>query len=160
ELYPIPGSLDEALSGYSAIIAKPIQRVGLLVEPGEIATWVKFKVSETISNVKRDPAQYALGFAPPPPADILPVDQGEILVFHGGGTATIDGIEITSVESGFPRFDDDNLYLLFLTFDPNNQQIARLEIGTRGVFKVDNEGKASPFNNVFPNHINKDLKSR
>jgi hypothetical protein len=160
ELYPVPESLDAALSRYSTIIAKPTQQVSLLVEDGVIATWTKFKVSETLSSVRSDPAAYRYGFAPTPPSDILPVNQDEILVFRTGGTTTIEGVEVTSVQPGLPKFDDNKTYMLFLTFDPNNQQVARVEVGPRGVFELDDNGKITPLPNIFPNHIGKDLKVR
>jgi len=160
ELYPVPESLDEALSTYSAIIAKPTQQVSLLVEHGVIATWTKFKVSETLSNVRSDPAAYRYSFAPAPPPDILPLNQDEILVFRSGGTATIDGVEVTSVQPWLPKFNDNKTYMLFLTFDPNNQQIARLIVGPRGVFELDDNGKITPLPNIFPNQIGIDLKVR
>ena len=159
ELYPVPESLDAALSRYTTIIAKPIQHVSLLVEDGVIATWTKFKVSETLSSVRSNPDLYKHGFAPTPPDDILPVNQDEILVFRTGGTTTIDGVEVTSVQPGLPKFDDNKTYMLFLTFDPNNQQIARVEVGPRGVFEIDDNDKITPLPNIFPNHIGKDLEA-
>ena len=51
------------------------------------------------------------------------LNQDEILSFRSGGTTTIDGVEVTSIRPGFPKFDDNKTYILFLTFDPNNQQI-------------------------------------
>lgn len=86
---------DQALEIYDLVIGEFLSSKSFATDDnGNIITWYKFKVHETISQAKRHVSKIDS-----PPAELLPLASDEILIWKTGGTVAIDGIEIEMRES-------------------------------------------------------------
>ena len=136
-------SLDESLSRFTAVIATRIQSRSFILVPHKIGTWYKFRIVEHPRNDK--PTCSTCSSPPNAPAELLPLKEGEFLLLRGSGTVEIDGIRVTSVESGYPRFIDGRNYLLLLDLD-SSSGVARNILGSNGAFYVLPNGNIKPLN--------------
>jgi hypothetical protein len=137
-------SLDEAVSDFQVVIAKPIEKKSYIQSARNITTWYKFKVIEDLSQNKGVGCS-ACGSFPEPPDEMLPLKEDEILVPRAGGTIVLDGIEITKEEANFPQFSMSKEYLLFFNSDPS-KGISKLSMGPYGVYVVNPAGNIEPIN--------------
>lgn len=137
-------NLDEALNQFSVVLAKPVEEKSFIWSPYNIRTWYKFKVREFLSQ--RDWPTCDVCPAPPDaPADLLPLKRDEILIVRAGGTAVVDGVRITSVDSAFPPFSRSQEYLLFVKLN-RADRVGEISMSHYGVFTVD-EGGVRQINN-------------
>ena len=134
--------IDQALAAYSVLIAEPVAEMSQLYGGDEVRTWYKFKTHEVVS----DAGAPACPTCPPvePPAELLPLNDGEFLVAQAGGSIKIDGVRVTMVDGHFPPFQKSHKYLLLASMTPSG--VARIEIGPTGVFRVNEDGRVEPVN--------------
>jgi hypothetical protein len=137
-------SLDEAVSYFHVVIAKPIEKRSYVQSAQNITTWYKFKVVEDLS-LNKGAGCSTCGSLPVAPGDMLPLKEDEILIPRAGGTVVLDGIEITKEEANFPQFSMAREYLLFFSPDPS-KGIGKLSLGPYGVYVVNPAGKIEPIN--------------
>lgn len=134
--------LDGALAIYNLVIAEPISRKSFQTDDiGYIVTWYKFKVIETLSKAKTP----RLFEAETIPAELLPLENDEILVSKLGGVIEIDGLDIEMKEVGFPEFEVSRKYLLFLALDPTTRS-GYVDVGPSGVLTVNADGTMESIN--------------
>src|SRR5262247_1165438 len=106
--YKSVSNIDEALSNYAVVIARPMARESKN-QIYAISTWYKFKVIENISDKSfSDRPNHADA-----PKELLPVQPDEILIPKAGGDLIVDGVEVICDEPGFPQFEMSRTYLLF-----------------------------------------------
>jgi hypothetical protein len=137
-MYEHPKPLDEVLDKYDLVVAQPVEVKGYIHEDESITSWYRFRVLDTIS---RAPDAPPLPFDPP--AEFLPVADDELIVPRSGGTATVEGVEVTLEESGFPEFSLGRKYVLFLQAD-RARKVARTELGPSGALAVSADGFLEP----------------
>ena len=131
---------DEVLADATVVIAQPIDSYTYAPNEEDIVTYYKFKVEETLKE------------APPctrcpdrtPPDEILPVNEGEFLLGMYGGTMSVDGVQVSMFEPGFPPFSKNKKYLLFLRKSTNGT--VSLLVGPSGAYGVSPEGAIEPIN--------------
>lgn len=140
-----PRSLDAALTYYTAVIATPIDKTSYARTPDVIYTWYKFKVLEYL-NRKPFVECSTCPSPPSPPEGMSPLQEDEILIPRPSGSIEIDGVRVTSVESGFPPFMQSKKYLLFVQLDSSGR-VGVLRMGAYGVFNVDENGDIRFINN-------------
>lgn len=140
--YKSVNNIDEALSNYAVVIARPVARESKN-QVYSISTWYKFKVIENISDKTfSDRTDHADA-----PKELLPVQPDEILIPKGGGDLVIDGVEVICEEPGFPQFEISRTYLLFVKPDPFSRKFGRIgafTLGPKGVFVVRSDGLVEP----------------
>jgi hypothetical protein len=95
--------------------------------------------------------------APTPPADFFPIAPDEFALSKFGGTITIDGVKLTTIDSTFPQFELHKEYLLFIS--RNSSGLAILGVGPNGVFRVKPQGSLTPLNGD-PYPIKDDIQKR
>ncbi|HEX8069422.1 MAG TPA: hypothetical protein VF546_05695 [Pyrinomonadaceae bacterium] len=137
-------NLNDALTTFSLILVEPVNKKSVIEEDEVINTWYKFRIIDTLSQAK---VTYNFSFMLPPP-ELLPLQPAEILVPVGGGTMTVDGIEVSSGEPGEPglvAFDEKQQYLLFLCVDPA-AKIGTADLGSAGVFLMRADDTLGAFN--------------
>lgn len=131
---------DQMLSYYEVVKAEPVDARSYEVDSNVIATWYKFKIKETLSQ----PTQLACPNCVDSnlPAELLPVQPDEFLLWKSGGSLVIDGVKVTMLESGFPPFKLNQEYLLLIAKRPSG--VAEIGGGPIGAFVVNGNGKLTP----------------
>ena len=107
-------------------------------DDGHVATWYKFKVTETLSRAKQPVSDIDAV-----PGELLPLASDEILVRKTGGSVEIDGMEIEMEEVGFPPFEIGKKYLLLLAID-HAKQAGHVQVGPSGALIVTADGTLEP----------------
>jgi hypothetical protein len=129
-------SLDEAFARYTVLVAQPTLNRSYVVDDISVVTWSKMTVSETLSQ---KPVYQCSGcdpvVMPDPPADLLPLNSNEILIYRAGGNAVVDGVTFTFEVEQFPDFNVGQNYLLFLNED-TSKSVATADIGSMGTFTL------------------------
>ena len=122
--------IDNALSKYTVIVAHPVSSTSYAwnSEYQIIGTWYKFAVTETLSQRPYIPCDTC---DTAPPASLLPLSPGQLLIPKYGGSVIINGVTINSIAHDFPAYQTSKDYLIFLNVDQ-----------TKGVGKVDGGGAA------------------
>lgn len=146
-------SLDEAISDYSLVVAKPIQSQTIIDKTDHIVTWYKFEIVEFVSKTDK-PACMTCPL-PSPPKGMFPVSENEFVAGKYGGTAEVDGVKITSKDNQFPDFKTGKEYLLFIARYDNGA--ATIGIGPNSIFTVENDGSLQKFNNL-PNRVKEEME--
>lgn len=137
--------INEILSHYSLLVVQPVESKSYAQDDSRIITWNKFRIIEDLSKHRIDQcADCSLDETVP--GEMLPLQSDEILVPKYGGKITIDGIEITMVESDFPQFDPSKKYVLFLEVDASGLW-GRIMVGPGGVFILHDNEKLISINN-------------
>lgn len=131
-------SLENALDRFTVVVAKPMDSVSRVRSPYAIETWYKFKVREYLNRREWPTCQTC---PPPPdaPAELLPLEEDEILISRASGTVIVDGVKITSVENNYPPFSKSQEYLLFVKLD-HNHKVGEITVSHYGVFTVNEQG--------------------
>jgi hypothetical protein len=127
--------LGEALKQYSVVVAEPLEAKTEVSDSDHIMTWYRCQLYEPISMrppmicdscpVPRDPPA-ELKFSPP----------GEFVLSKIGGTALIDGVQVTMTDSGIPELKLNQRYVMFVSLMPNG--VALPAGGPAGVFRLEN----------------------
>lgn len=129
-------TLDDALSRYTVVVAEPILSRSYVVDDIGVRTWYKMRVDETLSQ---RPVFQCTGcdptFMPDPPADMLPLNAGEILIYRGGGNVVVGNVTVDYEVEQFPAFNISQKYLLFLNYDAS-RSVASVDLGPVGAFVV------------------------
>jgi hypothetical protein len=129
-------NLHSALKQYTLVVVTPINKVTVTTDWGEIRTWYKFKISESVSPKKYNPCTNC---TPPAflPNELLPVNPDEILVSVTGGIVVVDGIRLMMRPEFI--FNSSESYLLFLQEDKSGL-FGRIMVGPDTIFKVAADG--------------------
>ncbi len=106
------GSMEEALSYYSVVIAQPIEE-RTYVHDSEILTWYKFRIMEVLSQKIAPPCSPCFSSINPP-GELLPLNANEFLVSKNEGAVLIDDVKVIMKELDFPPFSKSERYLLLL----------------------------------------------
>lgn len=132
-------TLDDALQIYDLVVGEFVSSKSFATDDnGNIVTWHKFKVHETLSQAKRRVSKIDS-----PPAELLPLADDEILIWKTGGTVEIDGMEIEMKDLEFPPFENSTKYLLLLALDPA-KQAGTVEVGPSGALLVKADDTVEP----------------
>src|SRR6266850_8497911 len=134
--------LDEALQNYSMVIGEPLESKSYITDSAdEIGTAYKFRVLEILSQRN---AVFCNGCPQvnDVSAKLQPALYNEFLLELSGGTVTVDGVEVTMVSSGMPKFEDGKRYLLFASISPGG--MARLAAGPSGLFRITSDESLEP----------------
>jgi hypothetical protein len=133
-------ALQEALSNYAVILAKPIEK-NTYADDYEVATWYKFKILETLSPRPLTPCT-SCSFPGEPPKDSLPITADEIVMLEGGGAMNVDSFKDTYSTNYSVGYLLRQKYLIFLRLD----SVKRTGYAHRrsGVYTVSGEGEIRP----------------
>lgn len=137
--------LDAALQNYSAVVAEPVESKSYIEDSNNIRTAYKFRILEIVSQ--RDAV-----FCNTCPslndvsAKLQPALQNEFILELSGGTLTVDGVEVTMINTGIPKFENGKSYLMFISFTPGG--MARLAAGPSGVFRITSGDSLEPMGNA------------
>ena len=138
--YHEPVDLNDAIASDSVVVGQLIN-IGTSWDDttGEITTWYKFNISETL-------AQRAYGACsectvPSIPAELLPVSAGQLVVPMPGGSALIDSVVVSEELPQFPGLVTGQTYLLFLNVD-SSSGIGHLDYGPMGALLVSGDNFA------------------
>lgn len=124
----------EASAEYSVVMVKPVDKTSMVIDSGNISTFYKVEVVEMLTQGK--PCSICFPEIMP---DGLPVlSDNEMYILVGGGTVTMDKIEIYQEEQ-FGGFDMSEQYLLFLAHDPS-KRIGMVTIGAGGIYHIRPDG--------------------
>lgn len=129
-------TLDDAFARYTVLVAEPVLSRSYVIDDVGVGTWYKMRVSETLSQ--KPPYQCSeCGpvTLPDPPADLLPLNADEILIYRGGGTVEVGAVTFHYEVEQFPEFNLTQKYLFFLTYD-SSKKVALASVGPSGVFVV------------------------
>jgi len=125
------------------------------VDDNTLITWHKFSIVDALTQFKNPICPGCLSLTAPPD---IPIDfNSEFLVPRTGGTVTIDGVEVEQREAGFPDFQQNQNYLLFISLYPN--RIALTAGGPLGVFRIDENENLTSFANR-PDKIQEGIKTK
>ena len=131
--------LDQALEIYDLVIGEFVSSKSFATDDdGNILTWYKFKIHETVSTAKRRVSQ-----VDSPPAELLPLAHDEILIWKTGGSVEIDGMEIEMEDLEFPPFEKSKKYLLVVAVDPA-KQAGHVEVGPSGALIIKSDDTMEP----------------
>lgn len=148
-------SLGNALKHYRLVVAHPREKRSLANERGEIWTWFKLQITESVTPKKYNPC----ADCPTPshlPADLLPLGQDELLVAGRGGSVTVEDVEIvTPAEFDFQMSES---YLLFLEEDQSGL-FGRIMVGPAAVFRVNPDESLAPINE-HPHSLKRIMKDQ
>lgn len=145
--------IDEAMSAFSTVIVEPVKQEVVANEDGDILTWYKFEIVESLSEHNA----YQCAECPTPPVDFYPIKDNEFAMAKYGGTVTIDGVNLTMVDPTFPQLKLRKRYLLFISRGATG--IATIGVGPNGVFEVGPNGSLTPINRN-PHSIKDDIDRR
>lgn len=141
--YAAVGNLDDALSRYSTVVAKPIQEFSQInPESKEVETWYKLEVVDFLSAPQNAKCTNC-SFPKNAPPELQPVQENEILVVQYTGTVVSDGVKVTSTDLTFPDFKLNQQYFLLLSLDLQTR-VGLIELGPAGVSSIDSNGELSP----------------
>lgn len=148
-------SLENALKHYRLVVARPVDKRSLANERGEIWTWFKLQITESITPKKYSPC----ADCPAPanvPANLLPLNPDEILVAGRGGSVTVEGVEIVTPDEFDFQMSDP--YLLFLEEDQLGL-FGRIMVGPAAVFRVNPDESLAAINER-PHSLKKIIKGQ
>ena len=136
--YEAIGGIDEALSKYSVIIAHPVSSTSYVwnSELQIVGTWYKFAVTESLSQRPHIPCDMC---ETDPPASLLPLSDGQLLISKYGGAVTINGVRINSIDTDFPAYLTSQNYLIFLDVD-QTRGVGSVDAGGAAVFAIGADG--------------------
>lgn len=142
---------DDVLANFSIIAAEPISKTSVLLDPHHIGTFYKVKVTE---NLSQSSVNGCCGIPNSVPSELPALAAGEMYVFAGGGTVTLDGVEVTQAGL-FSEVQLSEPYLFFLSHDPS-KRIGVITLGHRGIFKITPNGELTSVDGR-PNNIKRFL---
>lgn len=137
--------VDEALRGYSVVVAEVITSKSYAFDIYSIETWYKFRIADALSerNAQYCPTCPEVGEVP---QDFLPINSDEFVLATDGGTLNIDGVQVTVNDRSLPVFEAGKKYLLVISLTPT--RVAILGTGPVGVFLVSDDGKLEAVNKL------------
>jgi hypothetical protein len=138
--YPEGVDLDTALSKTSVLVVELISKTSRVLDSHTIGTFYRAKVLETLT-----PSGSAGCFTPADadfPPELGPINADEIVIVGNGGTAVIEGVEVT-VEEELGGLIPGRRYLLFSSPSASGK-FAVLNLGPQGAFQVKANGDLEP----------------
>lgn len=137
---PVASSLSEAIEDYRVVVGELIAQESVWYDPPDtIYTWYKFRLTETLKP-KPFVACATCTFTPTPPASLLPLQSGEILL---GGSAMIDNVVVETDIDNLGGLVPGQNYLLFLNLNSVNRK-GNFPIGPQGILVVNPDSTFSP----------------
>lgn len=133
-------TLEEAVKVSTVVIAQLVEKKSYEQNGNNIVTWNKFRIKEVLAEASEKLCPHCP--SEKPPQEMLPLQSQEFLLSKAGGRLSIDGIEIEQIEAGFPEFQENARYLLFITLHPTG--VAATMGGPVGVFRLNDKGNALP----------------
>ena len=129
--------LEEVIAKTTVVLADVLEKHSRQVDPGNIFTFYRLGVIETLSQPTTPPCcnPKEEDF----PTDLPSLGSNEIYFAGVGGTITLDDVELTVTED-YRELRPNGRYLLFLsTTESGKFSIGKL--GPRAVFKVSGDGR-------------------
>lgn len=127
---------ETAAAAYTVVVARPVASVGRVNEEGVINTSYKFRMLEVLSEPASQ--KFPFTFGRELPAELQPFGDGEFLVSMRGGTADLEGVEVTTKYDEFEPFSTSTTYLLFLEFD-TTKRVGAMTMGPLSALKVNED---------------------
>jgi len=126
--------LDEALSITRAVVAMPIEKTTVLLDPESIVTFYRLKIADSLSrgNPSNCCDRKSL------PSELPALNSDETYLQVGGGAITIDGVTVHREEE-FGGLQLSQQYLFFLSQDAS-KTVSMVQLGEVGIFKVNEDG--------------------
>ncbi len=127
-------SLDEALSQTTSVVATPIEKTTVLLDPESIVTFYRLKIADSLSRgiPSRCCDRKSL------PSELPALNSDETYLQVGGGAITIDGVTVHREEE-FGGLQLSQQYLFFLSQDAS-QTVSMVQLGKDGIFKITEDG--------------------
>ncbi|HKU77121.1 MAG TPA: hypothetical protein VJR02_24630 [Pyrinomonadaceae bacterium] len=140
------GGIDDALSKYSVVVAHPVSSTSYTwsSELQIVGTWYKFAVTESLSQRPHIPCDACDS---DPPASLLPLSAGHLLIPKYGGSVMINGVTINSIDTDFPAYQTSQSYLLFLNID-QTKGVGNVDGGGVAVYAIGANGVLTPINSI------------
>jgi hypothetical protein len=140
------GGLDDVLSKYSVIVAHPVSSTSYIwnSELQIIGSWYKFAVTESLSQRPHIACDTC---GTDPPASLLPLSTGQLLIPKYGGSVTINGVTINSIDADFPAYQTSQDYLIFLDID-QTKGVGNVDGGGAAVFVIGANGVLTPASSI------------
>jgi hypothetical protein len=126
------GDLAQATKYASVAIVEP---VGHVVSPNggdDIRTWFKFRIMDMLQE-RRTAGMPLAGV----PSQLTPTAPNEFVTWYCGGTATINGVQITENGAALPNFQPGHAYLVW--FELTRAGFGALGWRDEGVFVIDGD---------------------
>lgn len=149
--------MDTAAAVYTIVIAKPVAAASLLSEEELIVTLYRFKTIEVLSEP--DPSKHPYTFSGNFHHELGTFESGDFLVSTRGGTANIDGVEVTTKYDDFDIFSLDKEYLLFLDFD-TTKTVGGMDMGPLGALEINGDGTLDTLDKQQSHDIKQVIDSR
>ena len=146
-------TVEEALSYYSLVVARPTQFHTLVDKNDDIFTWYKFEIVESLNKIDKPACQICR--KPSPPSEMFSLSENDFVTGKYGGTAEVDGIKITMTDREYPDFKIGKEYLLFISRYDNGA--ATIGMGPNSIFTVESGGYLLKFNNL-PNEVKNQIE--
>ncbi len=131
--------LAEALNVYSVVEVEVLAHE-MKVWDGRFYTWYKTHLVQVLSpnrsSVAR-PIPPALTALPDGlvPTMLLPAADSDVLLFVGGGSLQVDGVEIRTADQDYIKLRSLERYILFGIFSPDHK-ILTIPLLTEGVYEI------------------------
>ena len=126
------GDLKQATKYASVALVEP---VGQVVSPNggdDVRTWIKFRMMEVL----RDRRMAGMPLAGVP-AELTPLAPNEFVTWYCGGTATINGVQVTEKGPAPPDFQRGHAYLMW--FELTRAGSGAIGWRDEGVFVTDGD---------------------
>jgi hypothetical protein len=138
--------IDEALSKYSVIIAHPVSNTSYVwnSELQIVGTWYKFAVTESLAQRPHIVCDMC---ETDPPASLLPLNNGQLLISKYGGSVIINGVTIRSIDTDFPAYQTSQDYLIFLDVD-QTKGVGNVDGGGAAVFAIGTNSVLTPVSSI------------
>jgi hypothetical protein len=138
--------IDDALSKYTVVIAHPVSSTSYAwsSEYQIIGTWYRFAVTETLSQRPHIPCDTC---DTDPPASLLPLSAGQLLIPKYGGSVMINGVTINSIDADFPAYQTSQNYLMFLDVNQTTG-VGNVDGGRAAVFAIGSNGVLTPVSSI------------
>lgn len=130
-------NFDTAAAVYTAVIAEPVAAVSYVGSDGLIVTSYKFKTGEVLSEPGS--SNYPSTFNGDIRPELLPLEKGEFIVSVLGGTATVDGVEVTVKYDDYEPISLSRRYLMLLDFD-TTKRVGGMDMGPLSVLAINDDG--------------------
>lgn len=152
--------IDEAASVYSIVIAHPLSKRSFVLdsESQMIQSWYTFVVTEVLS-LKPFNACSECPASPDPPTTLMPLGPSQLLVPKNGGSVTVNGVIINSIDDVFPDYQMSQNYLLFLRMD-SSKRVGLVSLGPAAVFTISANGTLGTVAEGSDNALAHDITQR
>jgi hypothetical protein len=151
-IYAVVTGLDEALSNFFVIRARPVAMRSHVKDSESIWTWYKFRI---IENLSKGSLPNSSNF-PGAPEDLLPRNADEVLFDFEGGSLVLDGVSLVQRPHGMGLFLASQEYILFLAPDPTGNGFT-IPLGPSGVLLVHPDGFLESASRQADDALTKDI---